>query len=148
MRYPTILIAALISLTLTACSEPQDTRPGQPVDHRRAAFKKILLAFEPMGIQLREKQYKADRFIVQAKELAKLKDGPWQYFGTDTNYPPTHATAKVWSEADHFEADRQAFLQAIDRLVLAAESGEEKQVATAYEAVHDSCRKCHKTFKQ
>ena len=91
MRCSLLLLSALSALLLTACGEPADTRPGQPVSARRSAFKKILLAFEPMGIALREKQYNADQFIVHADALAKVKDGPWSHFGPDTNYPPTKA---------------------------------------------------------
>lgn len=148
MRCQKLLLATLLALTLAACGEPADTRPGQPVSHRRAAFKKILLAFEPMGIQLREKLYNDAQFLDQAKALAKVKDGPWQYFGADTNYPPTHAKAAVWSDAAQFETDRQAFLQSVDRLLLAAESRDEKRVTTAYAAVQESCRTCHKAFKE
>ena len=148
MRHQALLIAALSAFILTACGgEPADTRPGQPVSARRAAFKKILLAFEPMGIALREKQYDADRLIAQAGELGQVKDGPWRHFGADTNYPPTRAKPSVWSEAERFAANRDAFLLAVDRLILAAASRDEKKVATAYDAVHDSCRSCHKSFK-
>ena len=148
MRGRTLLLTALSALLLGACGEPADTRPGQPVSQRRAAFKKILLAFEPMGIQLREKQYNADRFIAQADALAKVKDGPWSHFGPDTNYPPTKAKPAVWSAAQRFENERQAFLTAVDGLVVVAASRNEEKVATAYEAVHESCRSCHKAFKE
>ncbi|MFZ2268759.1 MAG: cytochrome c [Azonexus sp.] len=142
-----ILIVAICSL-LAACGEPADTHPGQPVTHRRAAFEKILHAFEPMGVQLRAGQYKPDAFLARAKELASVKEGPWQYFGPDTNYPPTHATAKVWSEPAEFDKERQAFLAASGELLLAAESRDEKKVAVAYEVVHQTCRTCHKSFKE
>lgn len=147
MHHHKILILAMCSF-VAACGEPADTRPGQPVAHRRAAFEKILRAFEPMGVQLRAKSYKPDAFLERAKELAVLKDGPWEYFAADTNYPPTHATAKVWSEPELFEKERQEFLKATDRLLLAAESRDEKSVTAAYEAVHEHCRSCHKTFKE
>lgn len=140
-------IAAILLATVTACGETADNRAGQPVMHRRAAFKKILLAFEPMGVQLREKRYNASQFLAQAKELAGVKDGPWPYFGPDTNYPPTHAKGKVWSDPEQFETARQTFLKATENLVRAAETGDEKQVTPAYEAVHDSCRTCHDAFK-
>jgi len=148
MRCHQLLIFALTAFLLTACGEPADTQPGQPVSQRRAAFKRILLAFEPMGIQLREKQYNADQFIVLADQLAKVKDGPWRHFGPDTNHPPTHAKASVWSDTQRFDTDRQAFLQAVDSLTLVAASRDEKKVAVAYDAVHDSCRSCHKAFKE
>lgn len=147
MHHHKVLIVAVCSL-IAACGEPADTHPGQPVTHRRAAFEKILHAFEPMGAQLRANKYKPDKFLAQAKELASAKDGPWQYFGPDTNYPPTHASAKVWSEAAQFEKERQAFLAAGAELLQAAESRDEKKVTAAYEAVHQTCRSCHKAFKE
>ena len=147
MRCSLLLLSALSALLLTACGEPADTRPGQPVSARRSAFKKILLAFEPMGIALREKQYNADQFIVHADALAKVKDGPWSHFGPDTNYPPTKAKPAVWSATQRFESERQAFLTAVDRLAQVAASRDEKQITIAYEAVHESCRSCHKAFK-
>lgn len=148
MRCFSRLAVLVLPLFLMACGEPADNRPGQPVAHRRAAFAKILKAFEPMGVQLRKKEYNAEKFLAKAKELAAVKDEPWQYFTADTNYPPTHATAKVWSDADHFERERREFLAAADRLLVAAESGEEKNVTVAYEALHEHCRSCHKAFKE
>jgi cytochrome c556 len=148
MRFPKLLVALLLPLAIAACGEPADTRPGQPVAHRRAAFEKILHAFEPMGVQLRKKQYKPESFLTWAKELAAVKSEPWKYFSADTNYPPTHATPKVWSEPEQFEKEQQTFLAAADALVVAAESSDENKVALAYEAVHDHCRSCHKVFKE
>jgi cytochrome c556 len=147
MRFLTLLISILIAVVTSACGEAADSRPGQPVSERRAAFKKILLAFEPMGIALRDKKYAPDQFIVMAGQLAQVKDGPWSHFGPAADTPPTHAKASIWSDAGRFAADRQAFLQATDRLLIAAENRDEKVVTIAYQAVHDSCRNCHKAFK-
>lgn len=147
MRCKTILLACLFPIALLACGEPPDTRPGQPVTQRRAAFNKILQSFEPMGLQLRKSEYNATKFLVLAKSLVEVKEGPWSHFGPDTNYPPTHATAKVWSEPEEFETKRQAFLQAADRLLVAAETRDVRQVKVAYDGVHDTCRSCHKVFK-
>jgi len=98
-------------------------------------------------VQLRDGRYDADKFITQAKQLAELKDGPWQYFAPDTNYPPTRAKAAVWSEGERFEKARQDFFLATAGLVSATESRDEAKVKLAYDAVHDSCRNCHKAFK-
>lgn len=147
MRRSNLLLALLLPLALASCGEPEDTRPGQPVAHRRAAFNKILKAFEPLGVQLRDGRYDANKFITQAKQLAELKDGPWEYFAADTNYPPTRAKAAVWSEGERFEKARQDFFQATAGLVAATESRDEAKVKRAYDAVHYSCRNCHKAFK-
>jgi len=147
MRLQRDLIIVLTVLSLMACGEATDTHAGQPVAHRRAAFKKILLAFEPIGVQLREKQYNSNRLIDQAKLLASLKNDPWSYFDADTNYPPTHAKAKIWSDPDQFRAAQQTFVQAVDRFALVVEDHDETHAKAAYEAVQESCRNCHKAFK-
>jgi cytochrome c556 len=147
MRPSSALLALLLTSLLAACGEPADTKPGQPVTHRRAAFSKILHAFEPMGLQLRDGHYEPEKFLARAKELVNVKEGPWEYFGPDTNYPPTHAKPALWTEMEKFEAGHQAFSQATDRLLTAAESRDEKAVRAAYDAVHDTCRSCHKAYK-
>lgn len=148
MLRPTLLLMIALPLLLTACGEVEDTRLGQPVAHRRAAFKEILKSFEPMGLQLRNQRYDAKQFALLANTLAKAKDSPWEYFGPDTNYPPTKAKATVWSEPEKFKASRLAFSKAADALVLAAEGREVKEITRAYETLHDTCRSCHKDFKE
>lgn len=143
-----LLIATFPLLLLAACGEPADTRPGQPVTQRRAAFKEILKSFEPMGLQLRNQRYDAKQFSLLANNLNKAKEGPWAHFAPDTNYPPTKAKAAVWSEPEKFETSRQSFLKAAEALVVAAESHDVKQISIAYEALHDTCRTCHKSFKE
>lgn len=148
MRRKYILILMLPLIALGGCGEPQDTRPGTPVAHRRAAFAKILRTFEPMGVKLRKGQYDAAQFHAHAKELVAVRDLPWGYFGPDTNYPPSHAKERVWSEPALFDVKRKAFFEASDRLLSATGGGADvKLVTQAYEAVHESCRDCHKAFK-
>jgi len=134
MARPTLLILPFL-LTLAACGQVEDTRPGQPVAHRQAAFKELLKSFEPMGIMLREEQFDAKR------------DGPWQYFGPDTNYPPSKSRPEVWSDNAKFDDLRKEFLKAGDELAKAAETGDKAKVDAAYKTVYDSCKRCHKDFK-
>ena len=146
LRSPLLLLA--LPILLTACGEPEDTRPGQPVAHRRAAFKEILKSFEPMGLQLRNQRYDEKQFLVLANNLNKAKETPWSHFAPDTNYPPSKAKAAVWSEPEKFETSRQSFFKAAEALAVAAEGRDQKQITIAYEALHDTCRTCHKSFKE
>ncbi len=88
------------------------------------------------------------RMEKRGEKLEAAKEGPWRHFTADSNYPPTKATDKVWSEAAQFETERQGFLAATGKLLEAARSKDEAKVRPAYEAVHDACRSCHKTFKK
>lgn len=133
---------------LAGCGEPADTRPGQPVAHRQKAFKEMLKAFEPMGVMLRTDSYEAKRFGALALQVKGLSEAPWSYFGADTQYPPSHAKDEVWSDAAKFSAEKQTFLAAVDKLAAVGDAADAEKARVAYKAVEDSCKSCHKTFKQ
>jgi cytochrome c556 len=137
-----------IILALSACSEVEDTRPGQPVKQRQQAFKEIIKSFEPMGTMLRTDRYQADKFTALAEELKARRDGPWSHFGPDTNYPPTKAKPAVWTQTAEFEKNRQAFFAATDDLVIAARSKEAGRIEAAYKTTYETCQTCHKIFKE
>jgi cytochrome c556 len=144
-----LLPAVLLSATLLAAcgGEPEDTRPGQPVAHRRAAFKELLKSFEPMGVMIRDNKYDPQRFAALAASVKTLREAPWQYFGPDTQYPPSHSKDEVWSRPETFEADRKAFFDATDKLAAVAGTKDEKVAAAAFQAAEKTCRNCHDTFK-
>jgi cytochrome c556 len=148
MRHKIRFFAFFLPLLLTACGEPADTHPGQPVTQRRMAFKEIINHFEPMGVQLRRGPFDATKFLTLARQLDQLKETPWSHFGADTNYPPTKAKAALWKEPEKFEASRQEFIKAVSALAVVAESGDKKQIATSYETLHETCRSCHEAFKE
>ena len=141
--------AAAVVTLLAACSgQVEDTRPGQPVKTRQTAFKELLRSFEPMGVMLRDNRYDADKFVTMTATLMSKREAPWSHFGTDTNYPPTKATAKVWSEPEKFEQARKAFFAATDDFKAAVDSKDKARVESTYKAVYDACQNCHKPFKE
>ncbi len=144
----TLITPLILVLSLAACGEPEDTRPGQPVAHRRAAFKDILEVFEPMGQILQKDTLDSRTFQALARQLVAKRDAPWPYFSPDTRYPPSHAKAEVWTEAEKFAAAKKTFFEATDKLAAVAASTDKKQLEAAWAAVQDSCKSCHKAFKE
>lgn len=144
-----LALAALSVITLAACSsEVPDTHPDQPVTKRQQAFKAMLRSFEPMGTMLKDRRYDADAFARMAEEFGRLREQPWAHFGADTNYPPTKARPTVWERPAEFEQRRQEFSAAADRLLAAAAARNEGEARTAYAAVQDSCKACHRDFRR
>ncbi len=142
-----IFLLAVATL-LSACGgEPEDTRPGQPVAHRRAAFKEMIKSFEPMGVMVRGKRYDAAKFASLSASLMALRDAPWQYFTPDTNYPPSRAKPEVWTQPAEFAARKQAFFDATDKLAAVATTKDAKVAKAAFEEVEKTCRDCHDAFK-
>ena len=146
---PVALTLITATLLLGACSDKvKDTHPQQLVTQRQAVFKKMTKTLEPMGLVARgHKDYVKVEFMESAQALKDLSSQPWVFFSADGNYPPTKATPEVWSKPAEFEQEKQAFIAATDKLQAAVQSKDKAQVGTAYEAVHDSCKSCHKQFK-
>jgi len=143
---PALLLAVLL---LSACGgEPEDTRPGQPVAHRRAAFKEMIKSFEPMGVMFRSGKFNAGKFQLLVNELMARREAPWPYFQPDTLYPPSHAKPQVWSEADKFARSKQDFFDATDRLAAVAATQDARVAEEAFRAVEATCKECHQAFKE
>jgi cytochrome c556 len=146
-KTPALLIVAALLLTACGNSEAPDTRPGQPVAHRRTAFKDLLKAFEPIGVMMRDGPYDAKKYKQLADQVMALRDAPWQYFQPDTLYPPSKAKPEVWSDAAGFDAQKKAFFDATNQLAAIAGTDDEKKAKAAFDKVETSCRDCHKAYK-
>lgn len=148
MPRPSLLVC-LIALLLASCAgEPEDTHPGQPVAHRRAAFKEIIRSFETMGAMVRQEEFNAAKFASLTEALMASRDKPWQYFGPDTQYPPSKSTDDVWSRPAEFAAAKKAFYDATDKLAAVAGTKDVKVAKAAFDDVESTCRSCHDTFKR
>ena len=143
-----LLPLAISAIILSACGgEPEDTQPGQPVAHRRAAFKEMIKSFEEMGSMLRKDKFNSAKFASLTASLIAVRDKPWQYFSPDTLYPPSRATEAVWSQPVEFEAHKQAFFAATDKLGAASGTQDARVAKAAFAEVEKTCRECHDTFK-
>lgn len=146
LRLSALLLISL--LTLAACGEVEDTRPGQPVKTRKEAFKSLLRSFEPMGTMLKDQRYDADKFLALAQDVVSKRDAPWSHFGPDTNYPPSKAKAELWSKPAEFEQAKKDFITATDALLVAAQTKKEASVEAPYNKVYETCQGCHKAFRE
>ena len=146
---PIVVLAMAMVLSLTACNDtPKDTHPDQPVTKRNAIFKQFTRTLEPMGLVARERQaYNAREFLASALELEKISSQPWVYFTSDSNYPPTHAKAQVWSQSSEFKAAQDSYLVTVSQLVKAAQGGDVAVIRPAVNEVQKSCKSCHNQFR-
>ena len=143
-------VALLVAvLGLSACSgEPPDTHPDQPVTKRRAVFKDMVQALEPMGMVARDrKAYDAAEFLASAVALQQLAGKPWPLFTADSNYPPTHAKAAVWDKPAEFKQAQDKFQANVVTLVQAARGTDLDAIKASVSQVQQSCKACHDNFR-
>ena len=144
----------LFSLFLIAGCEKNSTStvendPERPVYHRQEAFKKILRDFEPLGLMHR-KEIKMNLIEYQklAENLKKSQNEPWGYFKENTFYPPSRSKENIISENNIFLAEIEIYKNSVENLNLSAQKGDEKEMEFSYNALHNSCRSCHKKFRK
>jgi cytochrome c556 len=151
MLIKTVPLAFALSITfaLAGCGGGEiDSHPGQPVKNRQAAFNKMLQAKDELGLVVRgRKDYKAQVFLDEARELQRLSREPWQYFTPDSNYPPSRAKPLVWDKSTNFADDRHDLDDSTARLVKAAEAADLKAINAAFEEVENDCAWCHKKYR-
>jgi cytochrome c556 len=149
-RRPAFLATLACAALLAACGgEAPDTHPNQPVTKRRAVFKDMVRALEPLGQMARERQgYDAPYFDQQARELQRLSQLPWAYFTPDSNYPPTHAKPEVWQKADAFKQATEDYMGKVNHLVEVGGGGDLAAIKRAVADVQGSCKSCHDQFRQ
>lgn len=140
---------ALVCASLAACFEPaKDTHPDQVLTKRRALFKQMNRAMEPIGLVANgRKEFKPEELLAQAQDLEKLSSKPWVYFTVDGNYPPTHATSAVWTQPEAFKKAQDQYMGTVQKLVQAAQGGKLEDVQRAVNDVTASCKACHREFR-
>ena len=134
---------------LSGCFGPEkDTHPNQVLTKRKALFKQYTRILEPIGlVAAGRKEYQREEFLASVEDLDKLSDKPWAYFTADGNYPPTRSKPEVWSQPEKFQAAQQNYRQAVHELLRVAQAGERDKLAPAVNAVTESCKSCHRDFR-
>jgi len=69
-------------------------------------------------------------------------------FPKDSDFGETRALAAVWEKRADFEAVAKKAAAATDALVKAVKANDKEAVTKAFGAVSDSCKACHKDFRQ
>jgi hypothetical protein len=149
-RLASLLVLGLVLVCgmLGCVREVKDTHPDQLLTKRKALFKQMNRALEPIGLVANERElYKKAEFAAFVEELQELSTKPWAYFPVDGNYPPTRAKPAVWSQAVEFEAAQHQYQGVVTQLAQAAQAGDLEKIKPAVVEVTNSCKSCHKKFR-
>jgi cytochrome c556 len=144
-----VCAAGLAVALLAACSgEVKDTHPQQWVSKRKAVFKQMTKALEPMGLMTRDRQpFDKGEFVTQAMALQELASKPWPLFPADSNYPPTRAKPALWLQAAEFKKAADDFQSKVAVLSAASGAADMDTLRRAVNDVEKSCKSCHDQFR-
>lgn len=135
----------VLTLVLSACNAHADGGAGEI---RQQAFKKVLRAFEPMGLVVRGRTpYEKAAFIKQADTLKTLAAQPFTLFADKKIDDKSRAKPEIWSQPAKFQAAKDTFLNNVNQLDAAAQKGDLGEIKQAYGQVAQSCKACHDSFR-
>ena len=147
-----LALATLGALAAASATFAQDQAAAQKaVEARQALLKSVDEAFKPIGEIVKRKQ-PYDAAVVQAgaAKLATLVPKIPDAFTLDTHTATgikTKARENIWTNLPDFKAKGDGLVKAVDGLVAAGKTGDEKALRPAFAAVGKACSACHDNYK-
>lgn len=144
------ILIAVMSAVMAAVAAPasaQFAKPEQAIKYRQSSMALIGSHFGRMA-PVAKKEVPFDAAAIQAnvEVLAVLAQLPWAAFGPGTEGGDTKPEA--WSDAAGFKKDQEEFLGSIEKLQVAAKSGDFDAFRVAFGNVGKSCKTCHDGYRK
>jgi len=121
--------------------------PEQIVRTRQAAYDLSAGTFGEMkiaidtGADVKPLVFGSNALVRWARTLPTL-------FPDGSNVPPTHARPEVWTNRTEFNQRAQAYAEGAAKLAEVAKSGDKTAFAAQWNAVRDTCKACHDSFRK
>ena len=128
-------------------AQAQFAKPEDAVKYRQSALQLIASHFGRMQPVMKgQVPYDAAAIKANVELLKTLSVLPWAGF-VEGSQAGTSAKPEVWSDAAGFKAAQSKFEGAVDKLAVAANSGDLDRVRAAFGDVGASCKACHDSYR-
>jgi len=141
----TLAVALLMSTTATVAENSFE----QEIEYRQGVMSILSWNMKHLGGMLKGKQpYDAEKIKTHAADIASVASlNIMAGFPEDSTGEDSSALEDIWMDFETFEEKMDDFKKAADAMNMAAQSGDKGAVATAMGPLGDSCKGCHKPFK-
>lgn len=142
-----LLLGAAVSGPALA-DEP--TPKEKAVKYRQAAMTLVGSNFKPMGAMIKgEIPYDAEAFARHASDLAAVSSiDILRGFPADSEGGKSEAKAEIWFEWDDFSAKMDDMKAEAAKLAEVATGGDKAAIKKQFGATGETCKACHKKFKE
>lgn len=149
MRTFVCLAAAVALVTMAAPASAQFAKPEDAIKYRQSAMFVMSQHFGRLGAMVTGKiPFDAQAAQANAAIAADISKLPWAAFlpGTEKG-GNTRAKPEIWTEQAKFKEKNENLMAAMDKLAIAAKTGNPDTLKTAFNASADTCKACHDTFR-
>lgn len=146
-RGAALMVACALMCTLFAGPVmAQFAKAEDAIQYRQEKLKAMGEASDRLGAMVRGRvPFDAKAAQESADALLALSKLPWPAFAP--GYEGGKAKPEVWQEMDKFKAAAQRLQGETAKLADAARTGDLERIKTAFGDTADSCRACHREFR-
>jgi cytochrome c556 len=142
-----VMTATLASSLWAGSVYAQFAKPEDAVKYRQAGLQLISSHFGRMQPVIKgQAPYDAAAIKANVELLKTLSVLPWAGF-VEGSQAGTSAKPDIWTDAAGFKAAQAKFEGAVDKLSVAASSGDLDRVRVAFGDVGASCKACHDSYR-
>jgi cytochrome c556 len=144
-----MLRAAVIAtalITATAAAQAED--PENYIDYRQAVMSAIGGHSGAAGQIVRGKVSPEGALAMHANALAALSADISGLFPEGSDFGETRAKEEIWSDRAAFDKAADDAKTATAAFAAAVAAGDKERIGASYRDVGESCKACHKEFRQ
>lgn len=136
-------VVAAVCATTAVAAETEDI-----IKYRQGVMKSVGGHMAAAAQIVRGKVDYADDLAYHAEAIARTMQTVETLFPKDTDFGETRALDAIWSRADKFKTVSDEARAATSAFRDAAKAADKAALAAKFKAVADSCKACHKDFRE
>lgn len=147
MKYSIAVIVCLLSIfwSYTAFSEDESE---DVIKYRQNMMTTISMHNKSLKLLSAGRITQPEQWLAHAQGLNNMAKMVSSAFPEDSDFGETDAKEAIWENKDDFNQKADALVKFSGKLVSFIENGEQKQVPELMREVSQSCKDCHKKYRE
>lgn len=149
MKYTTSCASALLMLAMGLPAQAQFAKPEDAIKYRKNTLFVMQQHWARLGAMVQGRvPYDAKLAIENADLVATFSKLPWTAFGEGTDKGDTRARPEIWKETGKFKEATDKYLVEIQKVQIAAKTGNLDNLKAAFGSAAQTCKACHDNFRK
>lgn len=142
-----LLVTALMTFA-TGSAIAETIKPEEAIKYRRSVMTTIVWNFKPLAAMAKgEQAFNKELFVRNAQRIDLLAAMPLEGFMPGSDKGDTKAKADVWTNWDKFRGEQDRLQKESNKLLLAAQHGDEVAMKAQALELAKACKSCHDDFR-
>jgi len=149
MKKTIALTGMLAALACALPAQAQFAKPEDAIKYRKNALFVMQQHWARLAAMAQGRvPYDAKLAAENADLVATLAKLPWAAFGEGTDKGETRAKPEIWKESGKFKEAADKYLVEVQKVQVAAKTGNLDNLKTAFGSAAPTCKACHDNFRK